>query len=141
MNWLSQIFSPVVDLARDAINGWREERIAERTNATTIRQAEVQRDVAVIQSQAERASQGAANEHEWDMEAARQARTSWKDEWFTIMLSVPVILCFIPGGAPFAQAGFEAMGFAPDWYMYAFAAAVSFAFGIRHLVQLIPNRR
>jgi len=32
----------------------------------------------------------------WDTIAQANAGNSWKDEWLTILFSIPLILCFIP---------------------------------------------
>lgn len=136
-----KIAEAAVGMVHDLAVGWREDNAAKRTERSQVRQAELQRDIAVINNQAAQVAQSNDQEHEWDMEAARQAARSWKDEWFTFLLSIPLIICFVPGGAPYALAGFAAADQAPDWYKLAFGAAVAFAFGIRHLVQMFPVRR
>ena len=66
----------------------------------------------------------------------------WKDEWFTLMLSVPVVMCFIPGGAPYVQAGFAALSAStPEWFTYAFLVAVGSSFGVRKLTDFMSLRK
>jgi len=137
----AQIFGPLIDLAGDVFTGWRDDRRQQREAETQIATAELARDVAVIQSQAAAVARGENNEHEWNMEAARQARTSWKDEWFTVLLSVPLVLAFIPGAAPLVESGFAAISQTPEWYRLYLGAAVAFAFGVRHLIPLVQPRR
>lgn len=68
--------------------------------------------------------------------------SGWKDEWFTILLSIPMILCFIPGGAEYVKAGFDALRVStPDWYQYAFLVAVASAFGFKKLTDLMKLRK
>lgn len=68
--------------------------------------------------------------------------SGWKDEWFTILLSIPMILCFIPGGAEYVKQGFNALSDAtPDWYQYAFLVAVASAFGFKKLTDLMKLRK
>jgi hypothetical protein len=55
---------------------------------------------------------------------------SWKDEYVTIIITIPSILCFVPGGAPIVTAGFEALSTTPEWYQYLFVAVVTAAAGI-----------
>ena len=34
-------------------------------------------------------------EIDWDLEAIKATQSSWKDEWISILLSLPFLLCFI----------------------------------------------
>ena len=68
--------------------------------------------------------------------------SGWKDEWFTLLLSIPMIMCFIPGGAQYVKAGFEALSEStPEWYQYAFLVAVASAFGFKKLTDLMQLRK
>lgn len=68
---------------------------------------------------------------EWETIQAEGGRHSWKDEFWTIVLAIPAIGCFIPGGDKYMIAGFEAMALMPDFYQYWLGVAVLTAFGIR----------
>ena len=71
-----------------------------------------------------------------DWNKASIANAGWKDEWFTILLSIPMVMCFIPGGATYVEAGFTALrDTTPDWYQYAFLVAVASSFGFKKLAQ------
>ena len=67
----------------------------------------------------------------WESIKAAEGRHSWKDEYWTIVLSVPALGCFIPGGAEVMKSGFAALATMPDFYQYWLGAAVLTAFGIR----------
>lgn len=102
------------------------------------------RDVAVAKAEAEVeiAKRKVTAEMDWDQAWAEQAATSWKDEWFTILFSIPIIAAFIPGGAPYIVAGFEVLATdVPDWYIGYLGAAVAAAFGIRSLKDLWLKRK
>jgi hypothetical protein len=58
-------------------------------------------------------------------------RYSWKDEYLIIILSAPVIMCFIPPLAPYALEGFRVLATTPEWYRWAFLGAVVASFGLR----------
>ena len=71
----------------------------------------------------------------WDQTAVSQMKSSWKDEYLTLLLSAPMILAFLgPWGRDAAAEGFAAIAAAPDWYKVAFMAAIAASFGIRALV-------
>jgi hypothetical protein len=77
------------------------------------------------------------NDQKIDLMATRGMMHSWKDEWFTILLSIPVIMAFIP--VPEIQA-LVATGFqilkddTPEWYQYCFIGAIVASFGIRSFI-------
>jgi hypothetical protein len=52
----------------------------------------------------------------WEMEFARQAATSWKDEYTLIVVSIPLVMAFVPGLTPYVKSGFESFASTPLWY-------------------------
>ena len=68
---------------------------------------------------------------EWERVQAESGIHSWKDEFWTIILSIPAIGCFIPGGAEIMVEGFKALELMPEFYQYWLGVAVLTAFGIR----------
>jgi len=71
------------------------------------------------------------NEGNWENIMAKGAANSWKDEWFTIILSIPLIGAFIPDFVPYIMAGFQALQATPEWYQWSVLAAISASFGLR----------
>lgn len=71
----------------------------------------------------------------WDEIQAANAGSSWKDEFFTIIFSIPLILAFIPGAVPYVQAGFAVLESMPEWYKAFLGAAVAASFGMRTLAK------
>ncbi|SFC07205.1 hypothetical protein [Pseudoalteromonas denitrificans] len=69
--------------------------------------------------------------NDWENSQADAAKTSWKDEWFTVLLSIPFAMCFIPEFAQYAHMGFEHLSQTPDWYRWMFGLAVGASFGVR----------
>ena len=61
--------------------------------------------------------------------------SSWKDEYWLVMLSIPMVMCFIPAWGLRAAAldGFQALGELPDWYRWAIAIMISSAYGYKKL--------
>jgi hypothetical protein len=73
-------------------------------------------------------------EQAWNL--AQINNSSWKDEWFTIILSVPLVLAFIPKAVSYLTAGFQALGGMPLWYRGFLATAVAAAFGFQKVTQM-----
>ena len=68
---------------------------------------------------------------DWERIMAEGAKSSWKDEFFVIVLSIPLVLAFIPGAEGWVDRGFEQLSKAPDWYFYSLGIAISASFGVR----------
>ena len=73
----------------------------------------------------------------WEQEMAAASSTSWKDEWFTVVLSMPLLaVCY--GVAMDDLSIMQRVGMAfteldklPDYYQYLLYVAVTASFGIR----------
>ena len=68
---------------------------------------------------------------EWEKIQAEAGAHSWKDEYWTIILSIPVIMCFVPEWVQYAEAGFTALEKMPEYYRYWLGVAILTSFGIR----------
>ena len=69
----------------------------------------------------------------WETVQAEASSSSWKDEWFTIILSVPLVMCFIPSLVPYVKEGFAVLESMPDFYKGFLGAAIAASFGIKTL--------
>jgi hypothetical protein len=78
-----------------------------------------------------RATMQTEGELDWNKSMARGSMTSWKDEYWTIILSIPLIGCFIPKVAPHILKGFEVLQTTPNWYKAAVGLAIAASFGYR----------
>ena len=68
-----------------------------------------------------------AAEAEWNLTAIKNS--GWKDEWLTILLSIPLVLAFFPPAIPHVMAGFIALESMPLWYQSAIGLMIGSAFG------------
>lgn len=65
----------------------------------------------------------------WEIEAVKSGNNSWKDEYVTILFSIPAILCFIQ--PEIVEDGFKALEQSPDWYEYSFLTVMLAAVGVK----------
>ena len=72
-----------------------------------------------------------AEDHEAAWNIAQIANSGWKDEYWTIVLSIPFIGCFIPFLQGYIIQGFEVIKMTPPWYQYFVGIAVAAAFGFQ----------
>ncbi|MAF35846.1 hypothetical protein CL622_01865 [archaeon] len=90
-----------------------------------------ERRKAVKLSQIDRLKNAEDSLAEWELIQAENGRYSWKDEYWTIVLSLPLIGAFIPPVVPFIVAGFEAIQKMPQFYQYWVGVAILTSFGVR----------
>ena len=100
------------------------------TNKREKNQAKHERDLTRI-----------ANQATWEQTQAENAKSSWKDEWFTLVLSVPLIGAFIPPLVPYVQQGFIVLNGMPDYYKAFLGAAMGAAFGYKTLKDFWLNKK
>lgn len=79
----------------------------------------------------------AEGEIAYAIESQKNMQNSWRDEWFTIILSIPLLIVF---GAIFfgkyewiekLKEGFNTLDSLPDWYIWALMAAIASSFGLK----------
>ncbi len=58
-------------------------------------------------------------------------KQGWKDDWILIMLSIPLVLVFIPSMAPYIAQGFFVLGTTPEWYRWLIMLIFTAIYGIR----------
>ena len=87
------------------------------------------------------------NDGEWESKAVDASAHSWKDEFWTIVLSIPV---FMVGYAIVVndltvidrvKQGFDALSELPEWYQYLLFIAISSSFGIKGVSKLMSLRK
>ncbi|WP_199453484.1 hypothetical protein [Marinobacter sp. bablab_jr008] len=86
---------------------------------------------AKAEAQAQVLVNSANDRGEWEKLQAQASAHSWKDEYWTIVLSVPAIMCFFPEGVDVAKAGFAALDTMPEYYRYFLGVAITASFGIK----------
>jgi len=123
MNWLSLITG-----IPEQIGQYFRERQSQKS-AERLRKMEF--DDAIHKRKLDLVSQGLTADMNWEMEFARQAQTTWKDEYTLIVISIPAVMAFIPALAPYVKDGFAAIAETPLWYQTVFISLFLATVGIR----------
>jgi len=69
-----------------------------------------------------------------------EVKSSWKDEWLTILFSIPLILAFIPGMEDIVRNGFQQLEQMPEWYQYSLGVIVAASFGVRSATKFFGKK-
>ncbi len=75
----------------------------------------------------------------WEELHAKGSQDSWKDEFWTIIFAIPLVLCFIPETVDVVMEGFKVLENTPEWYRYAIGILVGASVGIRSFNKLKPK--
>lgn len=124
LSLLQMLLGPAMELGKEFLQGKAEEKKAIQ-----------QRKISQIN-----------NDADWESKMADASKSSWKDEWFSIILSAPLI------AVAYAVAmddqtviarmneAFAALSKLPDWYQYLLFIAVTSSFGVRGADKIMKMR-
>ena len=118
---IAALIGPISSLA----STWLQGKVEEKKAVSATKVAKAQAEAVVMQKKA-------TGEIDWDLKMADASASSWKDEWLTILFSVPLILAFCGDwGRQIVEEGFTALQAMPEYYRYTLGIIVSASFGTR----------
>ena len=132
LNIIGALLKNITDPVVSYFNTRQELKSKER-----IRKIEL--DDALHTRRVELIKQGLTADMNWEMEFAKQAVGSWKDEYTLIVVSIPAVLAFVKfetanyvfDGAAIVKAGFTALAETPLWYQTVLISLFLATVGIR----------
>ena len=124
--------SAVGSIISEPIKAWQARKTAKLQSDLDINEAKTQ---AVI----DKVSTGQKADIAWENTSIDRA--GWKDDWWTIVLSIPMVMCFIPGLVDYVTWGFEALEKTPPWYRWAVGVAIASAFGYRKIADFMALKK
>ena len=93
---LQMLIKPLLGVAGDAIGGYIETK-----------KAKAKQKLVKIEAETEIVKQQIKGEIDWDVEAIKGSKESWKDEYLTILFSIPLLLCFLPFTVEYVERGLQ----------------------------------
>lgn len=114
-----------MDLAKDFIKGKAEEKKAVQ-----------QRKINSIQ-----------NDADWESKMADATKDSWKDEFWSIVLALPIVAIAYSVAIDDVsiidrvKQGFEVLNTLPEWYQYLLFIAVSASFGLKSADKIMGMKK
>jgi len=106
------------------------------------KKAETVAKVATAKAEATIMEKKATGEIDWNLEMAKGSQNSWKDEWLTILFSVPLVLAFCGDwGRQVVTDGFVALETMPEFYRYTLGVIVAASFGVRSATKFFGNKK
>ena len=106
------------------VSSWMDKKTEEQRGKSAIAKAKAEAEAQVMVS-------AATSTAEWERLMAKGSQSSWKDEWLTILFSIPLVLAFCGDwGRQVVAEGFAALEAMPDYYQYTLGVIVSASFGV-----------
>jgi len=122
---LNLLIGPAMDLAKDFVKGKADEKKAIQ-----------QRKINAIQ-----------NDADWEAKMANATANSWKDEFWSIILALPIAAVAYSVAIDDVaiiervKAAFEVLNNLPEWYQYLLFIAVSASFGLKSADKLMGMKK
>jgi len=122
---LQMLLGPAVELAKDFVKGKAEEKKAIQ-----------QRKISAIQ-----------NDANWEEKMASATDKSWKDEFWSVILSLPIlavaysVITDNPAVIDSLNSAFDTLNSLPEWYQYLLFIAVSASFGLKSADKIMKLRK
>ena len=127
---LQALIGPVSGL----IGSWMDSKTEEQRGKSAVAKAKAEAEAKVMVS-------AATSTADWEKLMAKGSQSSWKDEWLTILFSIPLILAFAgEWGRTIVAEGFAALEVMPDWYQYALGVIVAASFGVRSATKFFGKK-
>jgi len=114
------------------VTGWQQRKTVKLDGELAVAKA-------VTDARIEKIRMGQAADIAWEKTSLDQS--GWKDEYWTVVLSIPMILCFIPGLVEYVERGFVALQQTPEWYRYSIGVAIGSAFGVRQVANFMKLKK
>lgn len=114
-----------MDLAKDFIKGKADEKKAIQ-----------ERKISAIQ-----------NDADWESKMADATKDSWKDEFWSIVLALPIVAIAYSVAIDDVsiidrvKQGFEVLNTLPEWYQYLLFIAVSASFGLKSADKIMGMKK
>jgi len=122
---LNLLIGPAMDLAKDFIKGKADEKKAIQ-----------ERKISAIQ-----------NDADWEAKMADATKDSWKDEFWSIVLALPIVAIAYSVAIDDVsiidrvKQGFEVLNTLPEWYQYLLFIAVSASFGLKSADKIMGMKK
>lgn len=122
------LIGPVAKIA----STWVEGRVKKVEAKTRMKVAEAEAKAVIMEKKV-------TGEIDWDIEMAKSSDGSWKDEWLTVVFTLPLLLLMF-GEYDRVSDFFFILDSAPDWYQYLLGTIVAASFGFRGAAKFMGKK-
>jgi len=124
---LGMLIGPIAEIAKSWVGG-----------KVAVSKAKAEARLEATRAETEVMKKVTAGELDWNQTMAKASNTSWKDEWLTILVSIPLILAFT-GYEDVVTRGFTALESMPTFYKTAVGVVFAASFGVQKLTKMFKK--
>ena len=103
---------------------------------TEVKKTKLKNKAIIEEGEQKRLTKAQDDDAKWEQIMAENQDESWKDEYLTIILTIPLVMAFIPSLAPYVEQGFAVLERVPEWYKIAIGSMIASVFAIRKVEQI-----
>tara|TARA_Y100000022_G_scaffold184194_1_gene179027 strand:- start:15 stop:401 length:387 start_codon:yes stop_codon:yes gene_type:complete len=127
---IGQLIGPIANIA----GGWLQGKADVKAAEAKLKLTEAEAKAKIMLSKETSIA-------DWERIMAQGSQNSWKDEWLTILFSIPLVLVFLGDtGRQVVADGFAALEMMPDWYQYTLGVIVAASFGVRSATKFFGRK-
>ena len=127
---IGQLIGPIANIA----GGWLQGKADVKAAEAKLKLTEAEAKAKIMLSKETSIA-------DWERIMAQGSQNSWKDEWLTILFSIPLVLVFLGDtGRQVVDDGFAALETMPDWYQYTLGVIVAASFGVRSATKFFGRK-
>ena len=126
LSLLTMAIGRIFGMGETWVEAKQERETAKVKNIIAIEEAKTQAQITIVQKDAD-----ACNDV--DLITIKNQASSWYDEYFKVLFTLPLILAFIPSMQPYVVDGFEAFKTMPEWYKYIIYGIAISELGMRRI--------
>jgi len=129
------MFALAASLVSAGINlfkGRQQAKAVQKQNKQDLQRAVVDAKIAKVKA-------GQAGDIAWENTSLE--KSGWKSGFLTVVISIPLMMSFIPELAPYVAQGFEALKAVPQWYQAAVGVMIGSAFGVRQFTKFMGIKK
>lgn len=122
MSILGSVLGDLGGKVVEAVNSRGQRKHEQKVQALELEKLRHTKQIELIQ-------QGQQMDNAWELEQIKNS--GWKDEFVLLLLSIPLVMSFIPKMQPYVVEGFAALSTTPEWYQWLILAVFTAVYGIR----------
>ena len=122
MSILGSVLGDLGGKVVEAIDSRGQRKHEQKVQALELEKLRHSKQIELIQT-------GQQLDNAWELEQIKNS--GWKDEFVLLLLSIPLVMSFIPEMQPYVVEGFAALSTTPEWYQWLILAVFTAVYGIR----------
>jgi len=115
-----QFLTPLANLATSFL----DRKLEETKGKAAVAKAKAEAEAEVMKT-------AATHDSKWELIMAQSTQSSWRDEIITVIVLIPMCLCFIPGMEDIVKRGFERLNELPQWYQNILYVTILAGLGLK----------